>query len=401
MLQYIQREEPAIQQETHAGDTAKKKEERNRTERKEGLPAKGNTQNQAPSAITASTARPKAANENDTWVKVLGRKESAAKKKKDRLEKKKGAAQQEQRAREKQPKQKEERKGTKPKIKPPRRAVVALTVAPGSTTRCEEVLAKARGKIHLSEIGDPNVKIRHTVSGGILIEIPSEESAAKADDLATRLRCVFPEGSEVRISRPIKRSEIKICGLDASISTDEIKEAEVGGCAKEEIKVGEIKKRSPRGMGAAWVQCPSTAAKILADRERIVIGWTAARIEVLKARLMTCFKCLERGHTASNCTSEKDRSNRCYNCGGEGHRARECSAPVKCPVCADAGKPANHRFGGKNCNPPATRTKGTERTTETELAGTTETTSERAEDQTADTHTAHESGREEAMETGE
>ena len=161
------------------------------------MPAKGNTQNQVPSAITASTARPKAANENDTWVKVLGRKESAAKKKKDRLEKKKGAAQQENNPSKKtQPKQKEERKGTKPKIKPPRRAAVALTVAPGSTTRCEEVLAKARGKIHLSEIGNPNVKIRQTVSGGILIEIPSEESAAKADDLATRLRCVFPEGSK-------------------------------------------------------------------------------------------------------------------------------------------------------------------------------------------------------------
>ena len=74
--------------------------------------------------------------------------------------------------------------------------MVALTVAPGSTKRCEEVLAMAKSKVQLSEIGVPNVKIRYTVSGGILVEIPGEESAVKADDLATKLKNIFPEGGK-------------------------------------------------------------------------------------------------------------------------------------------------------------------------------------------------------------
>ena len=49
-----------------------------------------------------------------------------------------------------------------------------------------------------------------------------------------------------------------------------------GGCNSEEVKVGEIKRRSPRGLGVALVQCPATAAKTLVDKGRVVIGWVAA-----------------------------------------------------------------------------------------------------------------------------
>ena len=43
------------------------------------------------------------------------------------------------------------------------------------------------------------------------------------------------------------------------------------------------------------------------DKGRIVIGWVAAKLEALKTRPMTCFRCFERGHTASNCASDNDR----------------------------------------------------------------------------------------------
>lgn len=120
----------------------------------------------------------------------------------------------------------------------------------------------ARSKVQLSEIGVHNVKIRHMVSGGVLVEIPGEESAAKADDLANKLKSIFPKDGEVRISRPVKRSEVRICGLDASIHPEELREAVAinGGCNKDEVKIGEIRKRSPRGMGAAWV-LPGCSAK--------------------------------------------------------------------------------------------------------------------------------------------
>ena len=93
---------------------------------------------------------------------------------------------------------------------------------------------------------------------GVLVESPGQESAAKADDLAAKLRKVFPEEGDVRISRPVKRAEVRICGLDESIQPGEVKEtiAAEGGCNSEEVKVGEIKRRSPRSLGVAWIQCP-------------------------------------------------------------------------------------------------------------------------------------------------
>ena len=205
------------------------------------------------------------------------------------------------------------------------------------------------------------MKIRYTVSRGILIEIPGEESAAKADNLAAKLKEVFPEDGDVRVARPTKKTELRISGLDGSIRTEEViaAVAATGDCSENDIRIGEIKKRSPRGLGAVWIQCPTAAAKKLADKGRISIGWVAARVEVLRARPLTCFRCLEKGHTAKNCTSENDRSSRCYNCGGDGHKAKECTAPPKCPVCHDAGKPTNHRFGGRACDPRIRRKRGT------------------------------------------
>ena len=270
-----------------------------------------------------------------------------------------------------------------------------------------DVLATAREKIHLPEIGIPSTKIRYTVAGRILVEIPGDESAAKADVLATKLREIFPEDGEVKISRPTKRSEIRISGLDPTIKVEEIIEAvaTIGSCDKKDVKVREIKKRSPKGMGAAWVQCPITSAKTLADKERITIGWTAARVEVLKARPMTCYRCMGRGHTANNCTLSTDRSKRCYNCCEEGHWAKNCTASSRCPVCSDESRPANHRFGGKACDSPITRGKeGTREAAtaagETDLPTATDAEKQgKSDDRTINGHNNEESGHEEAMQT--
>ena len=283
-----------------------------------------------------------------TWSKVLGRKEKEAarkeKKRTDALARDKTPGRQRKRApgSANEDSRKAKNPATKPAIKPPRRAAVTITVAPGSSRSCEDVLAIARKKIYLPDIGLPNVKIRHTVAGGIMVEIPGENSVAKADELADRLRRIFSGDGEIKVSRPTKRSELRISGLDATISNEEVAEAIATkcDCPVHEIRVGEIKKRSPRALGAVWVQCPSTVAKILADAGRITIGWIAARIEALRARPMTCFRCMERGHTARNCTSEQDRSKQCYNCGSEGHQAKACSATPCCPVCSADGRPA-------------------------------------------------------------
>ena len=330
-----------------------------------------------------------------TWVKVVGRKEKAASKKAAKAAIRKDAAPREKRERGQRPTPKGTRLGEKPKVNPPRRAAVAISLAPGSKKTGGEVLAIARARIRLPEIGVPVAKIRQTMAGGILIEIPGEESSAKADILATKLREVFVEEREIKISRPIKRAEIRICGLDDSIQPEEVRErvAAEGGCNIEEVKTGEIMRRSPRGLGTVWVQCPALAAKALADKGKIIIGWVSARVEVLKARPMICFRCLEKGHTAGSCTSTSDRSGSCYNCGRAGHRAKECRSPPKCPVCSDAGKASNHRFGGRACNPPLPR-KNRERK---EAVKETASTKER-EILQQDANKVQENGPEEAME---
>ena len=152
--------------------------------------------------------------------------------------------------------QKGKRKGVGISVKPPRRAAVALTVAPGSGKRYEDALATARGKMRLKDIGVSDVRIRYTVTGGILIEVPGEESAAKADNLAAKLIEIFPEDEDIRVTRPTKKSELKISGLDGSIQTEEVIAevvAATSDCSENDVRIGEIKKRSPRGLGAVCV----------------------------------------------------------------------------------------------------------------------------------------------------
>ncbi|XP_053989399.1 protein lin-28 homolog B-like [Hylaeus volcanicus] len=85
---------------------------------------------------------------------------------------------------------------------------------------------------------------------------------------------------------------------------------------------------------------------------RLLVGWSSARVEALPARALRYFRCLELGHVRQKCPLEADRGDRCYRCAGAGHWARECTAPLRCPVCADLGRPADHRLGAKKCAPP-------------------------------------------------
>ncbi|KZC13881.1 hypothetical protein WN55_06206 [Dufourea novaeangliae] len=184
---------------------------------------------------------------------------------------------------------------------------------------------------------------------------PDPDSAARADALAQRLGEVF-FGTDVRVSRPVRTAEMRLTGLDESVTSEDAVAAiaAAGGCTAAEVRAGAVR-RDRSGLGGVWVKCPLAAAKRLVTAGRVSVGWSSAGVELLAARPLRCFRCLEAGHVCPKCPCDTDRGGRCYVCGGAGHVARDCTESPRCPVCSDLGRPAAHRLGGKDCAPPPSR----------------------------------------------
>jgi len=103
--------------------------------------------------------------------------------------------------------------------RPPRSAAVTITVS-GKNFSYAAVLKKARENIPLAKMRIKNSRIRQMVNGGRIIEIPGLDAAQKADKLAERLRSVL--GAEAVIARPSIKSELRILGLDDTVTTEEV-----------------------------------------------------------------------------------------------------------------------------------------------------------------------------------
>lgn len=246
------------------------------------------------------------------------------------------------------------KKKRKAKLRTPRSAAITITLPPNaedSGLTYGRVLADAKSKIDLEQMEIAGLKFRMGVTGARILELPGTESGPKADLLASKLKEVLPEG--VKVTRPTKSAEIRVSGLDDSVSKEDVTAAVVqrSGCRAEHVKVGEIRRNKFSG-GSVWVQCPVTAASMLAETGRLLVGWSSARVVTLEPRPMKCFRCLAIGHTGLRCTSAIDRSRLCFRCGKPDHKAATCSAKPHCPLCADANRPADHLIGGKSCAPP-------------------------------------------------
>ncbi|XP_011858731.1 PREDICTED: uncharacterized protein LOC105556255 [Vollenhovia emeryi] len=233
----------------------------------------------------------------------------------------------------------------------PRTQAVTLTFPQGTYG---EGMRLIKSHINLKELGIDALKPRRAQTGAIILEVTGENAKEKADCLAEKMRAVVGGKEGVKITRPTKLAEIRIRDLDDSITVEDVKEAvaKAGGCTPPEVKTGEIK-LAPNGLGTIWVQCPLVSAKRAAAPGKVKIGWIIARLELLEARPLICFRCLERGHVRAQCRSRTDRSEVCCRCGATGHKAQECSAEPKCPVCTARGLPANHKAGNKACPMPS------------------------------------------------
>ncbi|KMQ84802.1 gag-like protein [Lasius niger] len=238
-----------------------------------------------------------------------------------------------------------------PRIRPPTTAVVSVTIKPGSKLEYREIMAEARSKIDLKELGIVNSRIRQAINGGVLIQIPGKDRVKLADDLANKMEELV-KGKDVVIGRPSKLAELRVRGIDISVTPDCVTSAIAlaGGCDVKSVQLGQIRETAS-GLGTVWVRCPALAARRVAGAGRVGLGWGFASVELLPPRPLVCYRCLLRGHTRSQCGSEIDRSDRCYRCGAPGHRANSCVSAPRCPLCTDLGGLANHVWGGSECCP--------------------------------------------------
>nr|XP_012230453.1 PREDICTED: uncharacterized protein LOC105676836 [Linepithema humile] len=237
------------------------------------------------------------------------------------------------------------------KKKVPRTSAISILIEDADLTYAE-IIRLARDKISLSDLNIFDPKIKRSIAGGILIEIPGEDSDIKADLLLTSLHHVFKDMTGVRIRKPTRNSQIKLVGLDDSITKTEINNilAEIGKCSSESIYCSPI--RFVRGgLGVAMARCPIAAAVNILEAGKINIGWTTVRVEPVDSRPLQCYKCLAIGHTLHRCPESKDRRACCYRCGEIGHRSSECRNAVSCPVCLDRGLRADHMAGTSACKP--------------------------------------------------
>ncbi|XP_049871993.1 uncharacterized protein LOC126380845 [Pectinophora gossypiella] len=242
------------------------------------------------------------------------------------------------------------------KLHPPRTAAVVLTLQPGAEENGASyagVLAQARARIKLDELGIGAVRFRRAVTGARILEVTGSTSNEKADSLAQKLREVLDE-DVVRVNRPIRSAEMRISGLDDSVTAEDLVAAvaRAGQCAADQVKPGEIR-RDKTGLGSVWLRCPVAAAKKVSEGGRLLVGWVAAQVKLLETRPMRCYRCLETGHVRATCDVEVDRSNLCYRCGQAGHIGQKCTAAPHCAICEAAGKPAHHRMG--SCVAPSKR----------------------------------------------
>lgn len=294
----------------------------------------------------------------ETWSQVVGRKAKAKARRREAVSREpaKGPSNTPVQVASKAPAAGKRRKG-KPKTgrlpRVPKTAAVTITIPAESTVTYAQAMAAAKERVKLSELGIAEVRQRRALNGGLLLEIAGEESSAKATALAGRLHEAISDMG-VRVARPVKLGEVRVMDLDDSVTQADVANAiaSAGECSVSDIKVGTIK-MGRSSLGAAWVRCPLVAVRKLAVEKRVRVGWASARVELLSARPLQCFRCLEMGHARHQCTSPVDRSGRCYVCGEADHKASQCVAQApKCMVCAEFGRKADHRLGGKHCKPP-------------------------------------------------
>lgn len=156
---------------------------------------------------------------------------------------------------------------------PPSTAAVVLSTSVGKEAACVELLRRAKEEMpSIEEMGIPPLRVRRARMGGLILGVPGERPQAGADRLAASLSGLACR-LEVRVTRPIKKADIRVSGLDEATAEAKVVSAisRLTGCPREGIRCGGIR-RSPAGVGSLWMQCPVDAAITAAREGSIKVG---------------------------------------------------------------------------------------------------------------------------------
>ncbi|XP_025267884.1 uncharacterized protein LOC112639132 [Camponotus floridanus] len=235
----------------------------------------------------------------------------------------------------------------KEKKKLPKTAAINI-IGSNNSFSYAEALKKIRKEISLQNLEIQTPRVRKGMNGATIIEISGPNNNEKADKLAAEVQKILAD--EALITRPNVKGEIRVYGMDESVTADEVREilALEGECKYEDIKVGRIG-RTRSGSGVIWAQCPRSSAITLVEKQRITIGWSIVRIEMIKSRPLQCHKCWRVGHVREKCKSKNNFLGCCFKCGMEGHIAPKCTNKAKCRICTELGLNGDHRMGSVIC----------------------------------------------------
>lgn len=107
-------------------------------------------------------------------------------------------------------------------------------------------MRSCRTNLKLDEYGIPDVRLRRALTGGLILEIPSQTATEKPDFLAEGLRGVL-DPNEVRVSRLSRRAELRVRDFDESVFAEALAIAQKDACTESDVQLGEIR-RSPSGL---------------------------------------------------------------------------------------------------------------------------------------------------------
>ncbi|XP_050358321.1 probable isocitrate dehydrogenase [NAD] subunit beta, mitochondrial [Nymphalis io] len=177
----------------------------------------------------------------------------------------------------------------KPKLAAPRTAAIIVTLKPEAQEKgvtYAHILERAEQGVKLQDLGIcGGLKVRRSATGARVLELPKAQTE-QAEKLAVKLRTVLD--GVANVVRPVKRVDLKMTGLDDSVTKEKVVAAvaRAGDCSLEEVSCRDMQ-RGPGYMGMVRVTCPITAAKRLSEAGRFLVGWSSAKVTtVLKANMM-------------------------------------------------------------------------------------------------------------------